>query len=537
MSDEQTRSPSVPESKTVAKKQTRLSLVWVIPIVAAVIGVWVAVTRILSEGPKITIVFTSAEGLEAGKTKIRYKGVDVGTLETIRLSDDHERTIATAQMAPKTEGFLVQDTQFWVVRPRISGANVSGLGTLISGAYIGMEIGKSRESKSDFVALDTPPVVTINAPGRFFALKTTDLGSLDTGTPVFFRRLQVGEVASYKLQSDGQFFNVRIFVQSPYDRYVTPNTRFWQASGIDVSLSASGLNVQTQSLLSILIGGIAFATPADGQVVPAAATQDSTFTLYANRSQAFEPPPRNPQTYQLIFKESVKGLLPGAPVEFRGIKIGQVTDVRAQIDAKTLQFSAPVTIQLDPQRLGVRVLDLRAGADLASIRRKVIDSLVANGVRAQLRTGNILTGATFVALDFFPGVPPATVDWSQRPVQLPTTPGELQTLEASVSNIIKKIDKMPLQQIGDELRKDLADLDLTLDTARGTLTTATGTLVSARTTINNANNYVEPNSAQAQELDNTLTEISRAARSVRVLADYIERHPEALIRGKKGEPK
>jgi paraquat-inducible protein B len=538
MGDEQIP-PAVPESKSVARKQhARLSPVWIIPLLAGVVGIWVGINHIRSEGPRITLVFRSADGLEAGKTKIQYKGVDVGTIKDIRLSDDHRSVIATAEMAPRTEEFLVADTQFWVVRPRISGATVTGLSTLISGAYIGMEIGSSKENKYDFVALETPPVVSGEQSGRFFVLRTGDLGSLDTNTPVFFRRLQVGEVVSYKLDPTGQFFILRIFVKSPYDHYVTPLTRFWQASGIDVSLSASGLSVQTQSLLSILIGGIAFATPSEGAVIPASVTSPHTpYILYANRSQAFEPPPRNPQTYQLIFKESVRGLLPGAPVEFRGIKIGQVTDVRAQIDARTLQFTAPVTIQLDPQRLGVKVLDLKNGADLASIRKRVIDSLVADGVRAQLQTGNLLTGATFVALDFFPGAPPATVDWSQNPVQLPTTPGELQTLEASVQNIVKKLDKMPLDQIGNELRTDLATLNQTLGAARGTFSTANGTLLSARSTIENANNFVEPNSAQSQELDAMLTEFTRAARSVRVLADYLERHPEALLRGKKGEPK
>jgi paraquat-inducible protein B len=536
MTDEYSPNPPMPESKVVAKRHTRLSPVWIIPVLAAVVGGWVAVARIRSEGPKITIVFPSAEGLEAGKTQIHYKGVNVGILSTIRLSDDHQRVIAEAQMEPRTEGFLVNDTKFWVVRPRISGANVTGLGTLISGAYIGMEIGNSQESKSEFVALDVPPVVTSEAPGRFFVLKTSDLGSLDTGTPIFFRRLQVGEVASYSLDPDGQFFTVKIFVHEPYYKYVNANTRFWQASGVDVSLSASGLSVQTQSLLSILIGGVAFGTPPGGEVL-AASAENTSFMLYTNRSQAFEPPPRNPQTYQLIFTESVKGLLPGAPVEFRGIKIGQVTDVRALIDTRTMQFYAPVTIQLDPQRLGVKILDLRPGEDLATIRRRLIESLVAHGVRAQLQTGSLLTGSALVAFDFFPGAPPATVDWSQTPVQLPTTPGELQSLEASVGNIIKKVDKMPLTQIGNDLRKDLADLDLTLASARGTLGDANGALLSAHTTIDNANNFVEPNSVQSEELDNMLLEFTRAARSVRVLADYLERHPEALIRGKRGEAK
>lgn len=203
MADEHAPLPPVPESRSVGRRQTRLSLVWVIPIVAALVGAWVAVTRIRSEGPRITITFRSAEGLEAGKTKINYRGVDVGTLTTIRLSDDHQRVLATAQMAPRTQDFLVEDTQFWVVRPRISGANVTGLGTLISGSFVGIEIGTSAKHKREFVALETPPIVTGEVPGRFFTLKTPDLGSLDTGTPIFFRRLQVGQVASYQLNRDG----------------------------------------------------------------------------------------------------------------------------------------------------------------------------------------------------------------------------------------------------------------------------------------------------------------------------------------------
>jgi len=497
--------------------------------VAAIVGAWVAVTRVLGEGPKITIVFRSAEGLEAGKTKINYNGVDIGTVTDIRLSEDHQRVITTVQMAPKTQGFLVEDTKFWVVRPRISGANVTGLGTLISGAYIGVEIGSSKETKSDFVALETPPVITGEIPGRFFILKTPDLGSLDTGTPIYFRRLQVGQVASYELDKDGKNLTVKVFVQTPYDQYVNPDTRFWHASGIDVSLSASGLAVQTQSVLSILIGGIAFETSATDPVLPPA-EENTVFRLFANREQAFNPPPRNPQTYQLIFKDSVRGLAPGAPVEFRGIPVGEVADVRAQVDLKTFEFSVPVIIQVDAQRLGVKIMDLQPGENFETMRKKMIDSLVAHGVRAQLKTGNLLTGAVYVSLDFFPGAPPATVDWSQKPAQLPTTPGQLEATEATVENIIKKLDKMPLQEIGDNLRKAIADLDLTIVSARGTL-------VSAQGTLDNTSNLTGPNSVQIQQLEDTLREVSRAARSLRVLADYLERHPEALIRGKTGEAK
>ena len=520
----------VPASRAVPKRRTRLSLVWFIPIVAAIVGAWVAVTRVLSEGPKITIVFKSAEGLEAGKTKIHYHGVDVGTVNEIRLSEDHQRVIATAQMAPKTEAFLLEDTKFWVVRPRISGANVTGLGTLISGAYIGMEIGSSKESRSDFVALETQPVITGEAPGRFFILKTSDLGSLDTGTPIYFRRLQVGQVASYALDKDGKALTVKVFVHAPYDQYVNPDTRFWHASGIDLSLTAAGLSLQTQSVLSILIGGIAFETAATGVLILPPSDENAVFTLYSNRTEAFNPPPSNPQTYQLIFKDSTRGLAVGAPVEFRGIPIGSVSEISAQIDLKTFEFSVPVTISLDPRRLGVKIFDLSSSVNLETMRRKLIDSLIAHGVRAQLRTGNLLTGSAYVSLDFFPGAPRTQIDWSQNPVQLPTIRGQFAATEETVENIIKKVDQMPLKEIGDNLRKAIADLDLTIVSARGTLENANGTL-------NNATGLIAPNSVQIEKLNNTLDELSRASRSLRVLADYLERHPEALLRGKKGEAK
>jgi paraquat-inducible protein B len=522
MADERGPLQPVPTSRTLVKRQTRISLVWIVPIVAAVAGAWVAITRVMSEGPKIVIVFQSAEGLEAGKTKIHYKGVDVGTLTTIRLSDDHKRVIATAEMAPRSEAFLVEDTRFWVVRPRISGANVTGLGTLISGSYIAMDIGTSTESKRDFVAVETPPIISGDTPGRFFILKTGDLGSLDSGTPIFFRRLQVGQVAGYELDKSGQLFTIKIFVQAPYDQYVTPNTHFWQASGVDMELSASGLSLRTQSLLSILIGGVAFETPATGTVLQAA-DANTVFTLYATRAEAYEPPARYPQTYELFFKQSVRGLAVGAPVEFHGIQIGEVAEIRALFDLKTMEFAVPVTIHIDPQRLGVRLVDVSPGEDPASFRRRVIDSLVTHGVRAQLRTGNLLTGSVYVAFDFFPGIQPAQVDWNQQPVQLPTTPGELEATEAKLTHILDKLDQVPLKEIGDNLQKSLGTLTLTLK--------------SAQTTLDNANRYVEPESAQGQELDSSLQEVGSAARSVRVLADYLERHPEALLRGKQGAPK
>ena len=513
--------PEVPEARAVSRKRTRLSLVWVIPIVAAVAGTWVAVTRILSEGPKITITFASADGLEAGKTKIQYNGVAIGTITAIRLSDDHRHVITNAAMAPKTESFLFEDTKFWVVRPRISGATISGLGTLISGAYVTLEIGHSGQKGREFVAIEAPPVITSDTPGRYFVLKAPDLGSLDNGTPIFFRRLQVGQVSSYELDKDGQALTVKVFVRAPYDQYVNPNTRFWQASGMDVSLTAEGLRVETQSVMSMLIGGIAFETDATGPVLPPAAI-DSVFTLYRDRTEAFKSPPRFPQTYLLVFKESVRGLEAGAPVQFKGVTIGEVVSLKAQFDRKTFEFSVPVVIRVDPAAFGVSMLNM-GDTNTGAVHRKVVDTMVSKGIRAQLRSGNMLTGALYVALDFFPKARPVPLDWSKEPVEIPTMPGQLAEVADNIASIMNKLDQVPFKQITDNLQKVLTDLD--------------STLVSGRGTLDNANKLIEPNSALGAELGSTLQEVRGAARSVRVLADYLERHPEALIRGKTEESK
>jgi paraquat-inducible protein B len=329
-------------------------------------------------------------------------------------------------------------------------------------------------------------------------------------------------VASYALDEDGKSLDIKVFVRAPYDQYVTPNTRFWQASGIDLSLTAVGLSVQTQSLRSILVGGIAFETVADAPPLPPA-DADATFTLYGNRSDAFKLPARFPHSYEVVFEDSVRGLAPGAPVEFRGIPIGEVASVEAKVNAKTFEFSAPVLLHIDAQKLGVKIEDLAPGASLETIRRQLIDTLVAHGVRAQLQTGNLLTGSLFVMIDFFPDAPPATIDWSREPVRLPTIPGQLEAMEAKVGRIIDKIDHLPLKEIGEDLRKTIVELDRTL--------------ASARQAVDNANKLIEPNSVLGAELGSTLQEVSRAARGLRVLADYLERHPEALIRGKTGDAK
>ena len=521
---------NVPEAKTVPQKRTRLSFVWIIPIVAAAAGVWIAVTRILEKGPEITIVFSSADGLEANKTKVNYNGLNIGTLTAIRLAEDHKHVIATAEMSPKAKDFLVKDAKFWVVKPRMSGLNITGLGTLLSGNYIGVQLGESRESARHFTALETPPL-TGNVPGRIFLLQTRELGSLGAGTPIYFRQLPAGQVVSYELDKGGEFLNVKIFVQAPYDQYISPDTRFWQASGVDVSLSAAGLHVQTESVMSILAGGVAFETPTTDSPLPPAEA-DTTFTLFDDRTAAFRPPARDPHAYLLIFKQSVRGLEVGAPVVLNGITVGEVTKINPQFDAEKIEFTVPVIVVVDPVRFGVRFLNLPEGGNAISNNRIIMDTLVAHGLRAQLKTGNLLSGSLYVAIDLASDAPPATLDWSQTPVQIPTLSGKLEAIEDSVASLLKNLDKAVVGARGTLTNADA--LMLSLDK---TLGSTAGTLANADKLLGNAGALIAPNSTFNTELNNMLQQGGGAARSLRVLADYLERHPEALIRGKTGAAK
>ena len=303
---------NLPRATLTSKRRGRLSAVWLIPLFAALVAVGIAVNRILNEGPTITILFKSAEGVEAGKTFIKYKDVKIGEVSAVELHDDFSKVLVTAKIDKHAEGLMVKDAKFWVVQPRVTLSGVSGLGTLLSGNYIGFEMGKSKERHCRFIGLDVVPVVTIDQPGTQFELTAADMGSLGIGSPLYFRRLRVGQVIASKLAADGDSVRFRVFVNAPYDRFISAETRFWNASGLDVSLGADGVDVRTQSLVSLLIGGVAFETPTfvtGGE--PAAA--DSSFPLFADRATAMKQPEAIARRYVLYFDDSLRGLSVGAP--------------------------------------------------------------------------------------------------------------------------------------------------------------------------------------------------------------------------------
>lgn len=541
---------NLPQAAVKPKKRMRFSAVWIIPVVAALVALGIAIQQILSRGPTITIVFKAAEGVEAGKTFVKYKDVNIGRVETVELTKDFKKVVVTAKINKSAKGLIVEDAKFWVEQPRVTLSGVSGIGTLLAGNHIGLEVGKSSKPRRQFVGLEVPPAVTLDQPGRQFVLHADTLGSVGNGSPLYYRRLNVGRVIGYDLSRDGKSIDIKIFVNSPYDNYVTPQTRFWQASGFDVSLGANGLSVQTQSVVSLLIGGIAFETPPSA-VVAAAAPEGTVFPLYGNRTAALKERETIVTPYVLYFNESLRGLSVGAPVTYLGLPVGEVTGVGLEYIPETSGVRPRVDVEIYPARFLAHLKKSTTAEQIAQSmkeRQAFLQRMIDRGLRAQLRSGNLVTGQLYVALDRFPNAPAVKMDWTAPPYEFPVMQGSLQDLEAKVNGIIAKIDKMPLTAIGENAKNTLVTLNQTMkDTnrmlnridgemlpevkttvqeLRKTLSTAERVLASTDSTL------VGKDAAAQQELRVALQEIARAARSISELAEYLERNPEALIRGK-----
>jgi paraquat-inducible protein B len=528
-------------------RRMRLPFVWILPTLVVVVAAFVVVQQKLAQGPRIDIDFRSADGIEANKTKVRYKDVDIGDVTDIHVSKDRKKVVVTARIHGDASEYLVDDTRFWVVRPRVAGGSVSGLGTLVSGAYISVDVGRSNIKRRTFEGLEVPPIVTFDLPGREFVLHADDIGSLTVGSTVFYRHIAAGEVVAYSLDPGGASVTIKIFIYKPYDAFVTPATRFWQASGIDMSLDSEGVKLRTESLTSILEGGIAF------QALPAAATAntvpaDTAFTLYTDRERAMRQSDTEVRTFIMYFKGSLRGLSVGAPVDLRGITIGEVKSLSVEYerDGGTLRF--PVEVDIFPQRIRGRNrhVDHPLGVDETSetASRALVDSLVAHGIRAELKTGSLLTGQKYVALDFHTEVPPDHVGWDATPAVFPTTTGALDDIQDSVGSIAKKLDKLPFDQMTARLMTTMATLDDTLKTADRLVrhidaTIApqiSATLTEAQAAMKGAKEVLGQDAPLQTDLSATLLELSRAAKSVSALVDYLERHPESLLRGKPGGP-
>jgi paraquat-inducible protein B len=530
MNEQKPTFEDVPDA--VVRTRRRFSLVWVVPLVAALIGGWLAYKALSERGPTVTITFQSAEGLEAGKTKIKYKDVEIGLVESVGLSDDLSHILVTAELVKGAEEWLSENTRFWIVRARVAAGQISGLGTIFSGVHIAVDPEGGDKRTRVFKGLEIPPIVTTDSPGRHFLLKGERLGSLDIRSPVYFRQIKVGQVVALGLEKDGQSVNVNIFISAPHHELVRKNTRFWNASGLDVSIDASGIKVSTESLVTIIIGGIAFDTPASLKPSPPA-EHGETFVLHESRKKSFKKVYLEKTQWLLNFDSSVRGLNVGSPVEFKGIKIGEVTNINLEFDRKKLAFSVPVLIEIEPGRLAI------VGEETTE-RSKALEILVKKGFRAQLKMGSLLTGQLYVNLDIHPDAPPQKIIYGTKYLKFPTLPTPIEEITSDVIMIVDKLAKLPLEEIGNELRVSMQHLSKTtahLETLTQNLDKevapgATAALQHAKKTLTKLDRLLDAESPMGHEMKDALKELAGAARSIRSLSDYLERHPEALIRGK-----
>ncbi|WP_042444377.1 intermembrane transport protein PqiB [Azospirillum sp. B510] len=562
MTDDGQSAPPAPDSSTphppevAVSTRRRLSILWLLPLVAALIAGWLGWRWLEERGPQIVITFPSGDGLEAGRTRIKHKNVELGVIEAVRLSDDLSQVIATARMDRAATRHLKEGTRFWVVAPRLSLAGVSGLSTVVSGTYVEMEPG-GGDDRREFDALDEPPAVRADVPGRSFSLKAEQLGSLAQGSPVYFRGVQIGEVMSYNLSPQDRTVSVSVFVRAPYESVVHEGSRFWRSSGVQFTAGADGIKFQTESLKTLVLGGVVLETPPDPEAGPQAADWAS-FVLYEDQASAAAARDRLRVRYRLEFPGSVQGLQAGAPVLMRGLTVGHVAAVRIEYDEASRQIRIPVDIDLEPDLVArtYGIFDNRP-MDEAALRR-LVATQVEKGMRGRLASGNLLTGQKLVSFDFEPG-PYRPAPGTERS-ELPTlASSDMDSLTRSAGAVMDKVAALPLDGLIADLRgtlqsvsgvagspdlaRSLAALAKALGSADALMRNAdrqlpllvkslNGVAAAAEGTLNSAKGLLGGGGGQA-DLPGVMRQLNDAARSFRVLADYLERHPEALLQGKK----
>ncbi|PIP01550.1 MAG: paraquat-inducible protein B [Zetaproteobacteria bacterium CG12_big_fil_rev_8_21_14_0_65_54_13] len=525
MTEQQTDAGKGSLASPEIKRSPRISLVWLIPILTAVIGGWLIVKTIAEQEPEISITFKSAEGIEAGKTRVKYRDLDVGVVESVRLSDDFSQVELRAKISRGAETLLHKRTRFWVVKPRLGMSGISGLSTLVSGVYVALEPGDGPVA-SVFTGLDQPPRIMPGERGTEITLVADRLGSLDIGSPVYYQGLQAGEVLGYELTEEKKNVLVYLFIKAPFDALVHSNSHFWNVGGLDVSLGVNGVDVHVESMKSLLLGGVAFET-SDSLAHSGQVEKGQHFTLFNNHTDIASNADTRGETFIAYFDNSVRGLVVGAPVEFKGITIGSVAELRLEFNQQDTSFRIPVLLEISFQRLA------ESGVSADVDTKKLLDQLIAKGLRAQLRTGNLLTGKLFVELDMHPDTAvQLRADNSITFLELPTIPGNFDRMATSVQNTLAKLERVDIEAIAGELQQSLRALHhllATMDQHAGpVVVNMDQTLLKARTTLELLNRQLKAGSPAIRMTE----ELSETARSIRELVDMLERNPESVIIGK-----
>ena len=532
---------NTPEPKVKTKSWP--SLVWLIPLLTALFGGWLIVKAVMEKGTEITIIFKTAEGIEAGKTKIKYKEIEIGVVNTVHFNDDFSSIIINAEIDKNAETFLKRDTRFWVVRPQLSLREASGLSTLVSGTYIEIEPGQGTTHKH-FIGLDQIPVVKAETSGIKIVLLTEKLSSIDRGSPIYYQGIEAGEVLGYELGNDLKSIFIHAFIKAEFAEIIQSNTKFWNVSGMDVSVGADGVKIRTESVQTLMFGGIAFSTP-ESQEHAKDDIAGLIFTLHESLESMQENSYTKKMIFVLYFDGSVRGLKIGAPVELKGIKVGSVTNINLEFNSQDASFRIPVLIELEPERITNRQ-ELEGEEPLAPY--DIINNLIDSGLRARLQTGSLLTGKLFIELDMHPEIPITLVNEMKTYPELPTIPASMKQMTASVKSILGNIEKLlekpELHEAGHSLKSSLGSLKSIMDkldhkvepltdNLEKTIGAGHLTLEKLRDTLTLVNKMLMPDSPMQFNVNQLTGELAETARSIRFLLDTLERNPNSIIFGKK----
>lgn len=436
--------------------RNRLSYLWLLPIIALGIGLWLAWSRLSQIGPIIQIAFTSAEGLEAGKTKIRYKDLAVGTVTSIDLSNDLKQIIVTAQMLRTAEPLLKKDSQFWIVKPQISASGITGLGTIVSGNYITVSPGKDEDRANHFTGLDEAPQIQSTEEGLRVRLLTNDARGVNVGTAIYYRGIAVGQIEQIRFSEHYDNLYLTAFIHAPYDRLITNNTKFWNVSGINFSMGAEGANLEMQSLEALVRGGITFSTPTTLNNNDTPASPGTVYTLFENERASTERTGFEKEYYVVYFDSTTRGLRQGAPVYFNGMNIGEVIDIRLLYDETANTAVTPVLVALEPDRID------RVNRQEKRDRNLVAD-LVKHGLQATLENGNLITGDKIITLKQYPDdIRSLRKDTYSNYLVLPSRADSISQLTDDINSIVTTVKKLPLEEIAANTKDATAALKNTL---------------------------------------------------------------------------
>lgn len=541
--------PASPESKIAPtpnfRAAQRWNAVWVVPIVAALVGIWMIWQHVRSHGPVVSVSFETADGIVAGKTEVRCRSVRIGFVKSVDLSGDLNSVTVRLQMDPDTRNLMPEGSRFWVVRPRVSGTDISGLGTLLTGAYIELDPGNGPEGSLDFVGLESPPATISSIPGLRLRLNADQAASLVAGSPIYYRGFEIGRIEGKSLDPAGRRVVYNAFIRQEYSGLIRRNTRFWNTSGIDVTAGVDGFKLRTPSFQAMFTGGVSCSVP--GGLEPGdLAVDSSAFRLYPGENEAMNTPFDPNLRMLLLFDHSVRGLKQGAPVEFRGMPIGRVADISFQYLKGGGDMRVPVLVEIDTRLLLVERTDRDDEAD-----ENYLKQAVAEGLRASLKTASLITGALYVDLDYYMDATGAEITRIGEFPVMPTISSGFAQLESKLTSILDRLDSLPIDEMvakfttaADETsttvaqaRQVFAEVEATSAALRATLEKQsfqelpeelTKTMEKLQTSIAS----LGPEGAVQGDLLRTLEEMRAALRAMTTLTNSIEEKPNSLIFGR-----